>query len=49
MKVKDLILLLKGPLKANPTNKELFKELVKRLCIVKLGPSTDEKWLSIKK
>ncbi|KGG50231.1 hypothetical protein DI09_7p100 [Mitosporidium daphniae] len=49
IKVKDLILLLKGPLKANPSNKELFKELVKKLCVVKLGQGDDEKWLSIKK
>lgn len=48
IKVKDLIVLLKGPLKANASNKEIFKELVKKMAVVKLGTSDDEKWLSLK-
>ncbi|KAI5179611.1 hypothetical protein NEOKW01_0074 [Nematocida sp. AWRm80] len=46
--IKALIEGFKARLKANPQNKEILRALIKRICIIKTNPSTQEKLLVLK-
>lgn len=49
LRTKDLIAKLKPKLKADPANKEILRELMKRMAMVKPGAaSDDEKYLELK-